>query len=132
MINKLEINNKNIPINKFSKYLFIKDFFIDHQIKKILRLRDDIKTKQKWFSQGFKWSDVSNVFDIINQYCSWPNNLFWPEDELLYILRSYSSSLDGVSALMKLEEIYNIKFPDFNFANSNLILLISILQERRK
>lgn len=132
MTDRLEINNKNIPINKFSKYLFMKDFFIDYKVKKILRLRDDIKTKQKWLSQGFEWGEVSNVCGIINQYCFWPNNLFWPEDELLYILRSYSSSLDGVSALMKLEKVYSIELPDFNLTNPNLILLISILLRRRK
>ena len=46
MTNKLEINDKNIPIDKFSKLLPIKEFLIDYKIKKILRLRDDINTKE--------------------------------------------------------------------------------------
>ena len=130
MTNKLEINDKNIPIDKFSKLLPIKEFLIDYKIKKILRLRDDINTKKKWNEQGFEWGHIKNIFDIINQHCLWPNNLFWPEDELFFILRLYSSSLDGVSAVMELEENYSIEIPDFSC--TKLSLLVSILLRRKK
>lgn len=131
MMNNFDAINHDIETSIWFSCPFFRDILLSYRIKKIIKSRDKSSTVQKWLDKGIVFDKILPVFEIINQYCSWPNNFFWPNDKLLYILRSYDSSLDGVSATMKLEASFDISlsrlYSDQNM--DDVFSLISLILE---
>ena len=55
-------------------------------------------------------SVVADVFGIIQEYCSWSNDLFCPEDEVVYLLRGYKNDFTMLETMMAIERHYATEF----------------------